>query len=164
MKLAILSDTHNDSRALTHCLALLKTRQINIVCHCGDLSSPRMIRLFNGFQVFYSFGNCDYLSGEIKEQFILLGTESRASMLGQFKLNDISMAVVHGHDRNINTLAKSGKFRYIFTGHTHKKKDETIKTCRVINPGSLSTRGYNIGTYAILDLDCNVLEFHSIKY
>jgi len=164
MKLAIISDTHNDSRALTHFLALMKNIQISTICHCGDLSSPKMIPLFNGFQVFYSFGNCDYLSGEIHDQFLLLGTESLASTLCQFILQDIPMAVVHGHDRNINTLAKSGKFRYIFTGHTHKKKDETIKNCRIINPGSLSSRGYNIGTYAILDLDCNVLEFHSINY
>lgn len=162
MKIAILSDTHNDNQAVQSCLNYLKTAGIHTICHCGDLSSPEMIRLFDGFQVFLAFGNCDYFSGEIKEQLILLATESHSAHLCKFSLQNTPMAITHGHGHRIVDLARSGHYQYLFTGHTHQKKDETIQKCRVINPGSLQSRGMSTGTFATLELDSNLLEFHKI--
>ena len=164
MKIAIISDTHNDTLTLQNTLNIFRESRIHTICHCGDLTSPEMIKLFDGFQVFLGFGNCDYQTGEIKEQLILLGTESNSSYLCQFTLQEISMAITHGHSRNVMDLAHTRKYRYIFTGHTHLKKDTNVNGCRIINPGSLSTRGRNFATYATLELDSNQIEFHKVNH
>jgi hypothetical protein len=50
----------------------------------------------------------------------------------------------------------SGRYDYIFTGHTHIPSDKKLGTTRVINPGALYQA--NPHTIAVLDLETGKLK------
>ncbi|MBN2048166.1 MAG: metallophosphoesterase family protein [Anaerolineaceae bacterium] len=160
MKIAILSDTHNDQHSLITAANQLREQKIHTIIHCGDLTSPDMIRFLDGFQVIFTYGNCDYLSGQIQDELIMLGTDSIAKTLYTGELEGVKFAAAHGNNESqLNQIIHRGIYTYVFHGHTHHKRDERRGSTRVINPGSLSSRGFNRPTYCILDLASGVLDW-----
>lgn len=158
MKIGILSDTHNDEVTVKTILASFLEESITTVIHCGDLSSPSMIPLLEGFQLYLAYGNCDYLTGQIAEKLNSLGTESKSGNVLSLKINEKSIGVIHGNDyHQLELMQQSGRYHYIFTGHTHQSSDTTHNGSRIINPGAAHSRGYHRATYATLNLETGVL-------
>jgi predicted phosphodiesterase len=56
----------------------------------------------------------------------------------------------------LDTFIKSGKYRYVLTGHTHTLRDERMGDTRILNPGG---HYYGAeGTVMILDLSADKVE------
>ncbi|MFH1192432.1 MAG: metallophosphoesterase family protein [bacterium] len=47
-------------------------------------------------------------------------------------------------------MAESGKYDYVFYGHTHKPWEEMVGECKLLNPGTLAGMFYR-ATFAVWD-------------
>ncbi|MFH1029736.1 MAG: metallophosphoesterase family protein [bacterium] len=59
-------------------------------------------------------------------------------------------------------LAKSGKYKYIFYGHTHKPWEEKVGNCKMINPGTLAGMFYK-ATFAVFDTNTGQLDLKLLE-
>jgi predicted phosphodiesterase len=67
--------------------------------------------------------------------------------------------VTHGDDLpELNRLVRSGIHRFVFTGHTHRRRDETIGSTRVFNPGALGGLQFESRSYSVVDLTSGEIE------
>ncbi len=56
-------------------------------------------------------------------------------------------------------------YRFVILGHTHYPMDRKIGRLRIINPGSIGQpRDYNSASYAIIDIDSDLVEFKRVQY
>ncbi len=127
MKLAIISDTHNNEANLKEALEIIKKENIKTIIHCGDVSSFEFLKQNFSLKTYVSLGNTDvdefkdYKNIKIFKDFGVLK----------------NIAFCHYPDK-AKELAESGKYDFVFYGHTHKPWQETIKNCIMANPGNLA--------------------------
>lgn len=128
--------------------------------HAGDLTSPEMALMFEGFDMRIVYGNCDCDHIGIVKSCKSVGF-TPASRSCEFELDGKRFFLIHGDDsqRYIEAV-ESRRYSYIITGHTHmyevKRKHNTI----VINPGAV-TRDNQSGsekTCAVLDIETGDVE------
>jgi predicted phosphodiesterase len=72
---------------------------------------------------------------------------------------DVRVAVTHGHVPGKIESFLEGSYNYIFHGHTHRRRDETIGACRIINPGALGGTQHESRSVCLLDLKTGHLQF-----
>ncbi len=163
MKIGILSDTHNHIANTQRALAIFREHRVERLIHCGDVTRAEMLALFHGWTVTLVFGNMDgdaedygELSFAAKRFFgpDAIHLEYTAEMEG------MRIAACHGHEhRRLSHYIHSGKYDYVFHGHTHLRRDERIGTTRVINPGALGGLRSQSRSVCILDLATGGAEF-----
>ncbi len=167
MKIAILSDIHDNVWNLA--AALQSLQSVDLMICCGDLCSPfivsQMAKSFHG-PIHIVFGNNDGDLFRITQQaqgyahVNLHGAFFQGEFAGlRFAANhyvDISHALVAGSD-----------FDVICYGHNHTYHIETIGNSLIINPGALM--GYNpiIGkdipaTFVVYDTDSNSVASYQV--
>lgn len=163
MKIGIMSDSHGHAGNLKKALDVCRENGITRIVHCGDLATASMVRQFVGFDVSYVFGNVDDSHGEIELAFAMQNANNSADLVYSGTIGGVSVAATHGHLRGkVEELARSKQYRYVFTGHTHRRRDETIKRTRIINPGVLGGTRYQDRSMCILDLATDIAEFVTI--
>jgi len=153
MKIGVLSDTHDDEANLKLALDAYRQRGITQLIHCGDMIGPEIARRFQGFQVIYVDGNMDHESGEIYR--VLREVDPHSVVLPTFEgvIAGVSIAVTHGDvPVELDRLIRSGIHQFVFTGHTHRRRDETIGPTRVLNPGALGGLRFESRSYSVVDL------------
>lgn len=162
MIIGILSDTHNDIEMTEKALEVFRDRQVEFVIHAGDLTSPRMLRLFEGMECRFVLGNGD-LDVEI------LNEESKKYGFGDidyfctFELGGKAFMVFHGNDVPLfREAVASGKYDYIVKGHTHCFENYVSNRARVINPGALYGTDDEFSV-AILDTETDKVDLVRIE-
>lgn len=137
MKIAILSDTHNQLARTGKALELARVRGAEMILHCGDIEDPPVVSLFAGWQAHFVFGNCDYDRVALADAIKDIGATLHPRY-GHLELQGKKIAFLHGHEeRLLDDLVGSEAYDYLFHGHTHVAKDEKTGATRVINPGAL---------------------------
>ncbi len=160
MKIAILSDTHNHQGNIQKAVSLIHKIEPAGLIFCGDANTLESIQWFCEYPLIYTYGNCDELTGEIKSFLMALKNNSYAGNFYEGKLIGKMIGVTHGHLAGVlDDMGNSSKFDYIFTGHTHLRMDNRVGNTRVINPGALGGLQKESRSFAILDLDKDVLQF-----
>ena len=159
--IGIISDTHENEKAIEKAVKLFKQRNAEFVVHCGDIISPAILDYFKELKTRFVFGNND---GE------RIGLNAKAKRFGfeeikdelEFEHEGKKFYVYHGTRKEIlENAIKSNKYNYVLTGHTHLKRDQRVGQTRVINPGALfRTKPY---TVALLDVQKDKLEFVEVK-
>jgi len=158
--IGIISDTHEQVKAIKKAVKILKKKKVEFVIHCGDIISPPMLELFKGLKMKIIFGNND---GE------KTGLNSRAEKLGFEEITETKCFehkgkkfwVVHGKDPDILVFAiRDQVYDYIITGHTHETYNRKKGITRIINPGSLLPE---TPTMAILDIRKDEVKFINIR-
>lgn len=163
MKLGVLSDTHNNHANLERALAALRREGIEVLIHCGDLTTPETARLLAGFRVHHVIGNGDYASGEIRHTLLSMDPHNTSGLSFTAEVNGKKIAAAHGHlSEQLDGLIRSGEYDYVFCGHSHRRKDERAGSTRVINPGALGGLRAGPRSFAVLDLTTGRLDFHEI--
>ncbi|HEY4667801.1 MAG TPA: YfcE family phosphodiesterase [Anaerolineales bacterium] len=153
MKVGVLSDTHDDETNLRVALDAYRQQRITQLIHCGDMIGPEIVGQLAGFQVIYVDGNMDRESGEIYRRLRELDPHSVVLPTFEGEIADVSIAVTHGDDlAELNRVIRSGIHRFVFTGHTHRRRDETIGPTRVFNPGALGGLQFESRSYSMVDL------------
>ena len=160
MKIGILSDTHNHVENLQKALAVFKKRQIEVLIHCGDVNTPETAVNLTGFQLHYVYGNTDHAQMHIGSVIRDLHPQNSVGLVYTGEIDGVKLAATHGHLlTELEKLILDGRYRYVFHGHTHQRRDEMIGETRVINPGALGGTQYETRSICILDLQTNALEF-----
>lgn len=150
MKIAIVSDTHNNWNNFKKAIDWIMEQKIQLILHCGDIMSQGMIdkaqNVFDG-EIKYVKGNGDY------------GLDLPEKM--ELEFNGKKIAFTHFPDI-AKKLAQSGNYDLIFYGHTHRPWDEKINECHMINPGELAGQFYK-PTFAIYDTATGKLELKILE-
>lgn len=157
MLIGIISDTHNDIEATKKAISILQERNIKILIHAGDITSPRMLDYFKDFDSYIVLGNGDLIdSEEIDMKAQSLGMRS-VDYKVEFELCGKKFMVFHGHNVPMYREAvASGKYNYIIKGHTHHYENYVSNECRIINPGAVY--GHDESSIAILDIEADKVE------
>lgn len=166
MKIYIISDTHDNLANLEKFLTLAKKEDMVGIIHCGDVAKVETLEfLLSNFSGWVKLvcGNAEIN----REDFKLLGQKygnlevfSEIGALhhtGQGKDGsiEINIAFVHKPDKT-EELAQTGKYNFVFYGHTHKPWISQIGSTLVANPGTLGGV-FMAPTFATLDLETGQL-------
>ena len=167
MKVAIISDIHNNKTNLKKVLSYCRENKIkNIVC-CGDLASKETLDfLCDNFsdEILYAFGNMD--NGQLKD-FEFSGTYKNAKLFegyGEYDFSKRKIAFVHFPDK-AEELCESGKFDFVFYGHTHKPWEKNFENCKMLNPGNVAGELYP-PTFAVWNTEkdeFSLIKIHDLK-
>ena len=164
MKIGILSDTHNNLTNLQSALALFRKEGVKELVHCGDITSQETAAALGDFRVIHTAGNGDYATGEIRQILLGLNPQSYSGLVYTGDIQGVKIAVTHGHlNGKVQELLNSGEFAYVFTGHSHRRKDILVGPTRLVNPGSLGGLKFEERSVFILDLASFEGMFHIIE-
>ena len=162
MRIGVISDTHDDLRAIEQALEVLRAEDVAILLHCGDLCSPAALEALSGFDAWVARGNMDRHPGLAAAARHSIGS-ARLAELHRLTLDGQAAALLHGHRQDdLRGLVSAGLYAYIFHGHTHCRRDQRIGTTRVINPGALGGIRWQQRSFCILDLTADRVDFVKI--
>jgi len=154
MKLGVLADTHDDANNLEIVLKAYRDQGITQIIHCGDMTTAGTARSLGGFEVVYVEGNMDQGLSDIYRALRDLDPHSVVLPTYEGTIGGVSIGVTHGDNENeLRRLIDAGKHRYVFHGHTHRRRDETQGPTRIFNPGALGGLQFESRSYSIVDLD-----------
>jgi putative phosphoesterase len=158
MKLGILSDTHNHADNTRQALDILRERGADRLVHCGDLTTPDIVALFEGWQVDFVFGNMDNKRASLEQAVDALPSASIGEVF-EADLGGTRIAAYHGHDEDrLYGLIYQGGYDVVLHGHTHRRRDDRVMGVRVINPGALGGTRHERRSLCVLDLVNDDLE------
>lgn len=155
MIVGLLSDTHGSSRLTAVAVKTLLDVGAQHLLHAGDVGSTEILDLLAGTPSDAVLGNCDYDPQELIRHGKAVGVPIHVPF-ADLTLSEASIAVIHGDDEpTLHRLLRSGKYKYVITGHTHVAHDRSVGGTRWINPGAIyrSSRP----SVATLDLSSGVL-------
>lgn len=150
MKIAIISDSHNNTKNIEKAIEWIKNQNIQLILHCGDIASQETINFANSIfkgEIKYVKGNADW-DLDLPEKM-------------ELEFNKHKIAFTHFPDI-AKKLSQSGKFDMVFYGHTHRPWDEKIGSTHMINPGELAGQFYK-PSFAVYDTEKNSLELKLLE-
>lgn len=151
MKFAIISDTHNNMANFNKIIDWLNKENIGLLLHCGDIASYDTInqarKNFKG-EIIFARGNADYGMDDIPQK-------------QEKEIDGKKVAFVHFPDEAKN-LCQSGKYDFVFYGHTHRAWQETLAGCQLVNPGEAAGQYYK-ATFAVCDAASGRLELKLVE-
>ena len=163
MKLGVVSDTHDNFELAEEAADFFEEKNCEKVIHCGDMICPATAELFDRNFDFYAVrGNNDGewgLKDSVEEFGEWMGN------IGELEFSGLELAVYHGTDEEIaDSLTRSGKYDYVFRGHTHRKKVREINETVEINPGGVRLPFQDEGLHVvIMDTETGDFEFHGLE-
>jgi len=166
MKIAIVSDSHDNLTTLKKVVNWLNQEKIKTMIHCGDVCSPLMLRetgkAYKGV-VHLVFGNVD------GDHFSMLNLERIEKIpnirfygkTGEIEIKDKKIAFTH-ELLPAKGLAVSDKYDFVFYGHSHQPWEERMGNCRLVNPGTVGGM-FNKASFAVYDTKTNKLELKLVE-
>lgn len=139
MKIAVMSDTHDNIWNLEDALAIIKDEKADLIIHCGDFIAPFMLKELDsaGIPVYGVLGNNDgsqYLLTKtaltIVEHFTLF------DIIGHVDLDDFKIAFTH-QEEVADGLTATRKYDLVCFGHSHEYKLEDRDGVIFLNPGEI---------------------------
>ncbi|MEX0933250.1 MAG: metallophosphoesterase [Candidatus Paceibacterota bacterium] len=163
MKLALLSDSHNNTHNLEKAVAEANKRSCDVLIHSGDLMEPSYIDLLREFKgnVIFVFGNNDNEKEEIRER----SKGSNVLVAGDFYdgVIDGQRVYVTHYPESAKIAFLSGSYDVVVFGHTHQKMTEALGEKILINPGEIYGRRMEPASWAIYDTKTKHIEFIEIS-
>jgi uncharacterized protein len=161
-RIGILADTHNNARNLETALGIFRSHSIDLLVHCGDVTSPTLLELFGGFHVWLVRGNNDHDWMGFRSEARRLGNIMYCGKDAQLNFGGHKVAACHGDDEGlVDILATSRLHEWVFRGHTHRHDLDEIAGTWILNPGALGGR-HPTGeerSVAIIDLETHIARF-----
>ena len=137
MLIAVLSDSHSDFKNIDLALARLRGSGVAHVFHCGDIDGPEAAGMFGEFPTSFVFGNVDADLDAIRRAIEQSGNRC-FGRLCEVELGGCRIAMQHGDDaRSLRSLEQSGRYDFLFYGHTHVAEQHSTGPTLVVNPGAL---------------------------
>ena len=140
MKIAIISDVHNNLVNLKKVLDFCEQKKIKTIICCGDLANKETLDFLNdnfSGTIHYSFGNMDDdqlrnvpAEAQYKHTFLYKN-------FGETEIGGKKISLVHYPDM-ARELCETEKYKFVFYGHTHKPWEENIGKCKMLNPGNVA--------------------------
>ena len=164
MKIAIISDTHDNVPNLERALLWMKENKIEQLIHCGDLCAPSILKIILAPQfagpIHLVFGNVEDrdLTSKLAKDFSHV---THYGNVGETEIDGKKIAFVHYPDKG-KELALSGSYDLVFYGHNHKPWEETIGQTRLVNPGTLAGL-FAKATFAVYETASDKLELKILE-
>lgn len=169
MKIAIISDTHDNLANTKKAVAWIKNEKIRIIIHCGDIFKPETIReiqnIFKGkMHIIFSPADASFsdIPGDSFEKFKQVKVWSD---FGEIKIDKKKIAFCH-FPEIAEDLAKRQEHDFVFYGHTHKPWIRTLRRgsgqVKLVNPGNLAGIFYK-ATFAVYDSKTDKLELKILE-
>ncbi len=153
MKIALLSDTHNNLTGIQTTLSKLKELKVDTVIHCGDMTTGETADAFHDFCIHHVRGNGDLDTLSIQFAIQECRPGSSSAEVYTDMLDGKIIAAVHGHNAPLlRSLIENGRYDYVFHGHTHRLRDEQTGKTRVINPGAIGGAIRSRRSFCVLEL------------
>jgi uncharacterized protein len=169
--IAIISDIHNNTVNLEKVLNYCKEKEITTIICCGDLASEEALDFMNdnfSGTIHYTFGNMDNdqlrdleLTDKYKNTVLY---KKYGEATGEATTDGKRTAFVHFPEK-AKELCLSGKYDFVFYGHTHKPWTEKIDSCVMLNPGNVAGEIYP-PTFAVWNTSNDkfqLIRIHSLK-
>ncbi|MFW6334271.1 MAG: metallophosphoesterase [Desulfosalsimonas sp.] len=139
MKIAVMSDTHDNIWNVRKALSLVRSSGAGAVIHCGDIIAPFVFKEFAeaAIPLHCVFGNNDgdkYLL--TKTAFSSNGLITLYGNLGQISMGGISIAFTH-EPEFAEALAATGRYELVCYGHTHVPEQKKTGNAVLLNPGDV---------------------------
>lgn len=165
MRIAIISDTHDNLVTLESFLRWLATSDVGSVIHCGDITNRETMQVLVDdchAPLHVVYGNAD--AGHRDAIAEVCDDSSHATLhgnVGGIVLDGVRIGFCHFPD-GARSLAETGDYDLVFHGHTHKPWEERVGQCRLINPGTLAGL-FQIATFAIYDTATGGLQLQLVE-
>ena len=156
MKIAIVSDIHDNLPNLKKCLSWCVKNKIEKIICAGDVTNSETLQIisenFKG-EIFIISGN-----GEIydEDEAAVYDNINHGGRFAIFKIDEKNVGVCHEPFFIVDVLSK-GSCDIIFYGHTHKPWIETKNGVQTVNPGTLGGV-FTPATFAFWDTSSGQLE------
>ncbi len=159
MKIAIISDTHDNLENLKKFFSFSKKQKIEILIHCGDVCTGKTLGEIekNFKKIFLSLGNAD-----LKEDLKKVAEKTKIfKEKGEIEIENLKIGFCHQFDLR-KTNKDLEKFDFFFFGHTHWPFLKKLKNCILANPGNLAGLYYK-ATFAILETETKKLKLKILE-
>ena len=160
MKIGLISDTHDNVENIRKAIREFNEKNVDLVLHAGDFSSPIAVYSFAGVKLVGVLGNNDKDIPGLTMAFKKINGELNGETL-ETTYGGLRFALYHGTNYVLReSLIKSKKFDVVIYGHTHRKIIKYYGRTLVINPGT--AKGWMFGFYAtaaIFDTSNRNVEF-----
>jgi len=151
MRIAVISDTHDNIWKLEELLKTLKN--IDALIHCGDLCSPFMVRKIKEYvkniPVHIVWGNNDGDKLALQEAGVDAENLIFHEDFARIKLDGLTVGVTHYREIAVE-LSINETYDLILFGHTHEVEEKLMRKSLLVNPGEvMGLMGRS--TYAIIE-------------
>ncbi len=168
MKVAVLSDTHDNLVNVRKINRILEERKPDLVIHLGDIVSPFTLKALQepGRRIVALYGNNDGERLKLME-VAREGSSEIHEPPHVMELDGRRILALHGWGSQektrmlVHSLAASGDYDIVLYGHTHRWHLEKVGKTLILNPGSAYGLLFSEATMAILDLE--LLSVEKIK-
>lgn len=136
MKIAIISDIHDNRINLLKCLNWCQENAVESIICCGDLTNDESLELLSksfAGKIYLVEGNAEIYDADNLKKY---GNIKLFGKRGRVEINGKKICFCH-EPSLISDFFEKEKCDIIFYGHTHKPWEENKKGARVINPGTL---------------------------
>ena len=152
MIIGIVGDTHNNLKNISKIIEIFNKEKVELVIHTGDITLPKSLRAFQKLncKMVGVFGNNDIKE---KKGLIEVSREFECDIYEEpyfFNLQNKKICILH-HPELINESLLN-KSDFVFHGHTHRYRNETIMDAMVFNPGECAGFMKNKNQIGIIDL------------
>ena len=145
MIVGIVGDTHNNLKNISKICKIFNERKVDLVIHTGDITLPKSLLAFKALNCKFIgvFGNNDIFE---KKDLLKASKQFDCDLNDEpffFSLKNKNICVVHHPELIDKDLLKQSDF--VFHGHTHGYRNETINETLIFNPGECAgfLRGKN---------------------
>lgn len=153
MKIAILSDSHDNLPNIEKAIKYINKQKISTIIHCGDVCAPSILRLmaqlFKGQELHVVKGNVDGDIDGFKKQMENYPQIIYHGNTGKVEIDGLKIVFCH-EPFVAQKMAQSQKYDFVFYGHNHKPWQDKIGKTTLLNPGTLAGL-FNKATFAIFD-------------
>ncbi len=161
MKIAIISDTHDNVANLKKAADYIKKEKIKTIIHCGDIFKPETIKEgLKGFEgkihLIFSPADADF-SKIPRDSFRDIKGVKVCEEFGEIKIKKGPLIAFCHFPEIVGKLAQTQKYNLIFFGHTHQPWESRIGKSRLVNPGNLAGLFYK-ATFATYETKNDKLE------
>jgi len=163
MKIAIISDIHDQVDNLKWAVKKMQEFKVDQVFALGDYCSPYVVERLGlvGVSVIAVWGNND---GDQVAMFKAVQNAPSNSIyfkkgnFAEIEYNNGKYFITH-YPLLAENAAMSRKYDAVFHGHTHQQRNEIINNTPIINPGKLATYRGHIISFAIYNTKTKKVEF-----
>ena len=155
MKVAVISDSHDNLKGLKWAFETINSLGIDRVIHLGDIISPfvptRIAEMYKG-NLWAVLGNNDGDHLRLSQNFKKFGWFVSRSSPIFLEIGGKNFVLMH-EPFIVEKLAETKNFDFVLYGHLHKVDIRRMGTCVILNPGEIY--GYISGkcSFAVIDLE-----------
>lgn len=165
MKIAVISDIHENSHNLVLFLKEIPKHDIQSIVFLGDFINNGIAKALANAPVPVRavWGNNDGGKVAIIKTSLTEGSNLTVGLetFDFLEIDNRKIFLTH-YPMLAKPMAKSGDFDAVFFGHDHLANQEKINDCLLLNPGEISAHITGLATFAVYDTTTNSAEIFTL--